>query len=73
MGSEALLEEHSSVMVSLKGGSVRLRLSWAEGKEGGGGGEEPTLSSSSPWQWEILGIWNLKPESKRQTFHLLTA
>lgn len=73
MGSEAPLEKHSSVMVSLKCGSVHLRLSWAEGNEGGGEERNWQLSSSSPWQWDVLGIWNLKHESKRQTFHLLTA
>lgn len=58
MGSEAPLEKHSSVTVSLKGGSVHLRLSWAEGKEVGGGGEEPTafrllsLAMGNTWDLE---------------------
>lgn len=61
MGSEAPLEKHSSVMVSLKCGSVHLRLSWAEGNEGGGGGEELTA-------FQLLSLamgrtWHLESET----------
>lgn len=67
------LEKGSSVMAPLKAGSVHLRLSWAEGKGRVEGGEKAAAFQLLPRQWETLGIWNPKPEFKRQTFHLLTA
>jgi hypothetical protein len=53
--------------------SVHSWPGWAEGQKEVVGGEEPITSQFLPQARETPGIWNPKPEFKRQTLRFLTA